>query len=75
MRKLDLHGMRYEDARRAAEKFVNNNWEWDEYEEGEIITGHSSSMREMVIGILKEYNLDYKVGGPIGMDNTYIMVY
>ena len=75
MRKLDLHKMKYEDAKRVVEEFVNNYWKWDPDEEGEIITGHSSNMREMVIGILKEYSMDYDVGGPLKMDDTFIKIY
>ena len=80
MRKIDLHGMRYEDAKRAVEKFVNGcSWQWGDVlpvdKEGEIITGHSPNMREMVIEILKEYNIEYHVGGPLGVDDTYIKVY
>lgn len=75
MKKLDLHGMRYEDAKRAVEKLANSYWAWATDEEANIITGHSPNMRNMVIEILKEYEIDYYVGGPIGIDNTFIKIY
>lgn len=75
MKKLDLHGIKYDDARRYVEQFVNDHWYWGPEEEGEIVTGHSSSMREMVIGVLEEYNMDYEVGGPLKINDTYIRIY
>jgi DNA-nicking Smr family endonuclease len=75
MRKLDLHRMRYEDARRAVEQFANSYWKWDPGEQGRIITGHSSNMRRMVIEILKAYDMDYNVGGILEIDDTFISVY
>jgi DNA-nicking Smr family endonuclease len=75
MRKIDLHGVKYEDARQLVEEFANDRWKWSPEEEGEIITGHSSNMRDMVIGILREYNVDYDIGGPLRMDDTFIRIY
>jgi DNA-nicking Smr family endonuclease len=75
MRKLDLHGMRYEDAKRAVEKLANSYWAWDQNDEAEIITGHSPDMRNMAIGILKEYEIEHYVGGPMGIDDTFIKIY
>jgi len=74
MVKLDLHGMRYEDARRAVDGLANTYWKWSPEDEAEIITGHSSNMRNMVIGVLKEYDIEYYVGGPLGIDATYIKI-
>jgi len=74
MVKLDLHGMRYEDARRAVDGLANTYWKWSPEDEAEIITGHSSNMRNMVIGVLKEYDIEYYVGGPLGIDDTYIKI-
>lgn len=75
MVKLDLHGMRYEDARRAVDGLANTYWKWSPEDEAEIITGHSSNMRNMVIGVLKEYDIEYYVGGTLGVDDTYIKIY
>ena len=75
MKKLDLHKMRYEDAKRAVEKLANSYWAWDSDDEADVITGHSSDMRNMVVEILKDYETDYYIGGPMGMDDTFIRVY
>lgn len=74
MIKLDLHGMRYEDAKQAVDELANTYWKWDPEEEAEIITGFSSDMRNMVIGILEEYSIDYYIGGPLGLDDSYIKI-
>jgi len=74
MVKLDLHGMRYEDARRAVDGLANTYWKWTPEDEAEIITGHSLNMRNMVIEILEEYGIDYNVGGPLGISDSYIKI-
>lgn len=75
MAKLDLHGMRYEEARRATDRLAND-YCMERMPEGiKIITGHSSNMRKMVTEILEEYSIEYEVGGPLGFDNTYIRIY
>jgi len=74
MIKLDLHGMRYEEARRAVDGLANTYWRWGPEDEAKIITGHSPNMRNMVIGVLKEYDIEYYVGGPLGIDDTYIKI-
>jgi len=73
--KLDLHGKRYDDAKRVVERYINDSWNWPEGETGEIITGHSRIMRNMVIELLEEYNKSYEIGGPLGIDTAYIRVY
>lgn len=73
--KLDLHGMLYEDARRAVDELANTYWKWNPEDEADIITGHSPNMRNMVIGVLEEYSIEYYVGGPLGIDDTYIKIY
>ena len=75
MKKLDLHKIKYEDAERAVEQFINDSWNWKPEEEGEIITGHSSSMRNMVIGVLRTYGVEYDVGGPLKINDTFIRIY
>jgi hypothetical protein len=74
MIKLDLHMMRYKDARRAVYELANTYWKWDPEDEAEIITGHSPNMRNMVIEILEEYSIEYNVGGPLGISNSYIKI-
>ena len=67
--------MRYEDAKRAIEKLANSFWTWDMDDEAIIITGHSSNMRNMVIKILEDYEIEYYVGGPMEIDDTFIKIY
>ena len=58
--KLDLHGMRHEDARREVIRFIERFW--NEPKELEIITGHSVIMKGIVINVIIEYDLPYHVG-------------
>lgn len=55
--KLDLHGVRHEDVRRAVISFIENNWASGK--EGDVITGNSLKMKELVLEVINEYNLDY----------------
>lgn len=57
---IDLHGYTHEDARRAVIRFVESNW--DVSGEYEVITGHSTKMRGVVMNVLEEYNLPYNIG-------------
>lgn len=75
MIKLDLHSKNYDEAKRIVERYINDSWDWPENELGEIITGHSSAMRSMVIKLLEEYNKSYEIGGPLGVDTAFIRVY
>ena len=63
---LDLHGLRHEDAKRKLELFINDHWG----EMLKIITGHSSSMRDIVSSTAESYNLDFACE-PLG---TYIII-
>ena len=74
MVKLDLHGMRYEDARRTVDKLANTYWKWGPEDEADIITGHSPTMREMVVEVLEEYSIEYSIGGPLGIDDSFIRI-
>lgn len=73
MKTLDLHGVRYEDAERSVVQFIEDCWGSGE-DEAEIITGHSSGMRKLVVTIAKEYDATCKVGGEIGVDDSFIKV-
>jgi len=63
---LDLHGLRHEDAKRKLELFINDHWG----KMLKIITGHSSSMRQIVSSTAESYNLDFSCE-PLG---TYIII-
>lgn len=60
MFKLDLHGVRHEDAKQQVINFIEDNW--NSNEDLEIITGHSSKMKGIVINVLNEYKLSYTIG-------------
>ena len=60
VKKLDLHGIRHEEARRQTIRFIEAHW--DDGIELEIITGHSPRMKGIVMNILQEYGLSYSVG-------------
>lgn len=59
--KIDLHGLQHISVKNMVDSFI-----WDcmksSISHGDIITGNSDKMKEIVIDIIKEYNLDYKVG-------------
>jgi hypothetical protein len=75
MKVLDLHRKTYEEARHDIEWFMNSIWQWEDNEIGEIITGHSPQMLEMVEGLATEYQVKYEVGGPLGVSRTFVRIY
>ena len=52
--------MKHEDVPRVVIRFVENNWASST--EIEIITGNSPKMKEIVIEVIQEYDLDFHVG-------------
>jgi len=60
MAKLDLHGTRHEDAKKLTTDFVEKNLRASSLLE--IVTGHSPQMREIVLDVLLEYNLEWYLG-------------
>jgi DNA-nicking Smr family endonuclease len=64
MKRLDLHGLRHEEARRAVIRFTEDNWNTGE--EVQIITGHSARMKSIVVGVLDEYKLNYQTSNMFG---------
>ena len=60
MDRLDLHGIRHEDAVGLTIRFIEDNWASGK--EVEIITGHSIKMKDIVVGVLNEYHLEYSTG-------------
>jgi DNA-nicking Smr family endonuclease len=73
MKTLDLHGLNYEDAHREVERFINDNWDSTEGSL-KIITGHSTKMRNVATVVLDQYDVTYTIGGPLGMDQSYILI-
>lgn len=60
MEKLDLHGVRHADTKQEVINFIEGNW--GNMGDFEIITGHSQTMKIIVINTLDEYNLPYHIG-------------
>jgi len=74
MRKLDLHRLKHREAERKTIRFIEANW--DSGEEVQIITGNSGKMRRLVMDILDEYDLDYRIGRQFDLINKgYITVW
>ena len=57
--KIDLHRIRHEDVSDKVIRFIESNWASNM--EAEIITGNSSVMQRIVMGILDEYKLPYQI--------------
>jgi len=70
--KLDLHGTRYDLAKSKVIRFIEDNW--DAKIDLEIITGHSKKMKSIVIEILNEYKLNYRIGDFAGLNRGFIVV-
>lgn len=65
MQKIDLHGVKHEDVRSQLIRFIESLWATNT--DVQIVTGHSPEMKAIVIEILKEYKLEYNIGGFLGM--------
>jgi hypothetical protein len=77
MEEINLHGVNHEDVDREIDAYLNNNWSnkgllIDSFK---VITGHSTQMRKEVIKVLDRYGLGYKIGGDLGVDDSYMIVY
>ena len=72
MVKIDLHGIKHSDVDWILIKEIEKNW--GNNIEIEIITGYSEKMKEIVIKILKEYNIDYQIGDFLGFNKGFIKI-
>jgi len=70
---LDLHGIRHAEVEREVIRFIEANWNTGN--ELKIIIGHSPVMQKLVVGVLDDYKLDYRIGNYLGFDKTFISVY
>lgn len=70
MNSLDLHGVRHAYVRGKVIRFIEDNW--GTMETLEIVTGHSTRMRELVIEVLNEYKAMYFIGGYLGINPAII---
>lgn len=71
-KKLDLHGTRYNSAKSKIIRFIEDNW--NTKPDLEIITGHSKKMKSIVIEILNEYKLKYRIGDFAGLNKGFIII-
>jgi len=72
-RKLDLHGNRYDLVRSKIIHFIEDNWGTDL--DLEIIIGYSKKMKSIVIKVLNEYQLNYRVGDLAGFNKGFIIIF
>lgn len=70
--KLDLHGKSHYEISNLVDQII-----WEAMQRGkmevEVITGNSDRMKQFVIKVVDDYNLDYKIGN--GYNNGYILIY
>lgn len=64
---IDLHRCSHYDAEREVIRFVERYWNTGRYIE--IITGNSDKMKAVVIKVLDEYSIDYKIGRTFDLNN------
>ena len=53
-------------------RFVEDNWESEE--QLRIITGHSKIMKDLVLAVVREYELDYHIGDKFGANTGFIRI-
>ena len=58
--KIDLHGVKHEDARRIIIQYIEDNWQKNS--DFIIITGHSNKMIKIVRNVAEEYKLHVENG-------------
>ena len=63
MIKLDLHGVKHEDAANEIKRFLEDNWDCGQMVE--IVTGHSSIMKNIVLEVTSDYNLYVEISNPV----------
>jgi hypothetical protein len=70
--KLDLHGIKHEFVKDIVIRKIEELWNTNS--SLHIITGNSNTMQDLVIEVLKEYNLEYRIGDlhNLGYINTTI---
>ena len=72
--KVDLHGHKHENVRNVVIRAIENH-----YLESEavldFISGHSPDMKSIVIEIINEYGLEFRIGDFSGVNQGFIRVY
>ena len=69
---IDLHGLYYKDVKRFLTRKIEIYWGSKVILK--IITGNNIKMKTIVINLLDEYLLDYKIGGNIGINKGMMTV-
>jgi len=72
MKRLDLHRTTHSEVRPKVIRFVEEHWGL--VEEAEIITGNSQRMKDIVTGVLDEYQMRYQVGRMFDLNNQGYIV-
>lgn len=57
--KLDLHNTRHDEVKQKVINLIEDHW--DDGSELEIVTGHSTKMKGIVMNTLDEYKLTYQI--------------
>ena len=70
MKKIDLHGLRHHLVRTVLIREIEAIWDTDT--DVEIITGYSDRMQKIVMEILDEYKLEYRIGDFSGVNTGFI---
>jgi hypothetical protein len=70
MSKLDLHGIKHEHVKVAVIHFIEDHWASGKTVE--IVTGNSQTMKFLVIHVLDEYKLSYRIGNALGLNTSTI---
>jgi len=73
MEKLDLHSIKHGNVRNEVIRFIEKNWS-SSGSDLEIITGYSLPMKSIVIKVLDEYKLDWRVGDFLSVNKGFIRV-
>ena len=60
MEKIDLHGIRHDMVRKKVIRAIEDHWMTGDTLD--LITGHSNEMKGIVIEVLEEYGLEYRIG-------------
>lgn len=73
VKRLDLHRMHHEEARRAVIQFIEDHW--NQSTELEIVTGNSLKMRGIAINVIEEYDLPYQISRMFDHNRGYIVTW
>lgn len=72
MEKLDLHGVKHEDVRAMMVRVVERHW--GSSADLEVVTGNSREMTRLVVEVLREYGVEFSVGGVLGVRGGTVTV-